>query len=115
MAHGHTVANMAGSLLGNAVPRVEDPDLLRGRGDFVDDLRVEGALHAVFVRSPMAHARVSVADVDVARGAPGVVGVFTAADLALKPGFTFFVVNKACARPPLATDRVRFVGEPVSR
>lgn len=105
---------MAGSLLGNAVPRVEDPDLLRGRGDFVDDLRVEGALHAVFVRSPMAHARVSVADVDVARGAPGVVGVFTAADLGLKPGFTFFVVNKACARPPLATDRVRFVGEPVA-
>jgi len=104
---------MAGSLLGNAVPRVEDPDLVRGRGDYVDDIVVDDLLHAVFVRSPMAHATVHVADVEAARVAPGVVGVFTAADLGLPAGFVFFPVNEHCARPPLARDRVRFVGDAV--
>ena len=49
---------MTGSLLGNAVRRVEDPNLLTGRGRYVDDLPIEGALHAHFVRSPIAHGRV---------------------------------------------------------
>jgi len=100
--------------MGNAVPRVEDPDLVQGKGDYVDDLVVDGALHLAFVRSPFAHARIHVADVETARAAPGVVGVFTAADLDLPAGYLFFEVNPDCARPPLATDRVRFVGEPVA-
>ncbi len=100
--------------MGNAVPRVEDPDLVQGKGDYVDDVVVDGALHLAFVRSPFAHARIHVADVELARAAPGVVDVFTAADLDLPPGYLFFEVNAACARPPLATDRVRFVGEPVA-
>ena len=100
--------------MGNAVPRVEDPDLVQGKGDYVDDLVVDGALHLAFVRSPFAHARIHVADVETARAAPGVVGVFTAADLDLPAGYLFFEVNPGCARPPLATDRVRFVGEPVA-
>src|SRR6478736_1244177 len=100
--------------MGNAVPRVEDPDLVQGKGDYVDDLVVDGALHLAFVRSPFAHARIHVADVETARAAPGVVGVFTAADLDLPAGYLFFEVNAGCARPPLATDRVRFVGEPVA-
>ena len=100
--------------MGNAVPRVEDPDLVQGKGDYVDDLVVDGALHLAFVRSPFAHARIHVADVEAARAAPGVVGVFTAADLDLPAGYLFFEVNPGCARPQLATERVRFVGEPVA-
>src|SRR4029453_13963459 len=100
---------MAGSLMGNAVPRVEDPDLVRGKGDYVDDIAMDGVLHLAFVRSPFAHARIRVADVEAARAAPGVVGVFTAAAPALPAGSLFFEATAACARPPLATDRVRFV------
>ncbi|WP_295699515.1 xanthine dehydrogenase family protein molybdopterin-binding subunit [Lapillicoccus sp.] len=106
---------MAGSLLGNAVRRVEDPDLVRGRGDYVADLRhVPGVLHAQFVRTPVAHATFRVADIEAARGAPGVVAVLTAADLDLGAVIPFVPVNASCPRMPLAADRVRFVGEPVA-
>jgi carbon-monoxide dehydrogenase large subunit len=100
--------------MGNAVPRVEDPDLVQGKGAYVEDITVAGTLHLAFVRSPFAHARIRVDDVEKARAAPGVVGVFTAADLDLPASYLFFEVNADCARPPLATDRVRFVGEPVA-
>ena len=50
---------MAGSILGNAVRRVEDPDLLTGRGTYLANLRLAGLLHVAFVRSPTAHARVA--------------------------------------------------------
>jgi len=105
---------VAGSLLGNEVPRVEDPDLVRGRGDYVDDIAVEGVLHAAFVRSPFAHATFTVDDIETARAAPGVAGVFTASDLGLKASFLLMDVNPLCRRPPLAVDRVRFVGEAVA-
>jgi carbon-monoxide dehydrogenase large subunit len=105
---------MPGSILGNRVRRVEDPDLLSGRGTYVGNLRVPGMLRAVFVRSPMAHARVAGIDTSAATGMPGVVAVFTAADLGVAPFHGFMVLNEACARPPLATDKVRFVGEPVA-
>ena len=74
---------MTGSLLGNAVRRVEDPNLLTGRGRYVDDLPIEGALHAHFVRSPIAHGRVVSIDASEALTMPGVVAVYTAADLGL--------------------------------
>src|SRR5690349_10007216 len=61
----------------------------------------------------MGNAVPRVEDPEAARAAPGVVDVFTAADLDLPASFLFFEVNAGCARPPLATDRVRFVGEPV--
>ncbi len=67
--------------LGAPRRRVEDPTLLRGEGAYVDDIRVEGCLHAAFVRSPHGHARIVSIDVERARAAPGVVGVFTAADI----------------------------------
>ena len=73
--------------MGNAVRRVEDPELLRGHGTFVDNLRPDGALFASFVRTPIAHATISGVDVSEAMQAPGVVAVFTAGDLSLKPGF----------------------------
>lgn len=105
---------MAGSLLGNAVRRVEDPDLLRGRGTFVDNMRPPGVLFAAFVRTPYAHARLLGVHTGAAVQAPGVVAVYTAADLALDPSFPFLPTNPGCARPPLAEDRVRFVGEAVA-
>ena len=87
---------MPGSILGTVVTRVEDPDLLTGRAAFVDDLPLPGALHLVFVRSPFAHARLGAIDVSEAASAPGVVGVFTAADLELKPYEGLMVLNPAC-------------------
>ena len=105
---------MAGSLLGNAVRRVEDPELLRGLGTFVDNMRPDGVLFAAFVRSPFAHATLTGVDVTEAQQAPGVVAVLTAADLGLQPGFQFFTTNPRCARPPLAEGKVRFVGEAVA-
>ncbi len=105
---------MPGSLLGNRVRRVEDPDLLTGRGTFVGNLKIAGCLAATFVRSPHAHARVRSVDTAAAACAPGVVAVFSAADLDLAPVTGFFTLNAACARPPLATEKVRFVGDAVA-
>jgi carbon-monoxide dehydrogenase large subunit len=105
---------MVGSILGTRVLRVEDPDLLTGKGTYIGNLRVPGLTHAAFVRSPAAHARIGSIDVSEARRAPGVVAVLTAADLGIEPFHGFMVLNAHCARPPLATDKVRFVGEPVA-
>ncbi len=105
---------MPGSLLGTEVVRVEDPELLEGRGTFIGNLTVPGLLHVSFVRSPHAHALVTGIDVSDAERLPGVVATFTHADLDL-PAFHSFgmALNPACARPALADGKVRFVGEPV--
>ncbi|MFD0922518.1 xanthine dehydrogenase family protein molybdopterin-binding subunit [Saccharopolyspora rosea] len=105
---------MVGSMLGNEVQRVEDPDLLRGRGTYVGNLAPEGVVHLGFVRSPLAHAEVTAVDTSAAAQAPGVITVRTAADLDLPAPQPFGELNPRCRRPPLATDRVRFVGEPVA-
>lgn len=105
---------MPGSILGTSVRRVEDPDLVRGLGTYVDNIQEPEALHAAFVRSTFAHARITAIDTAEAAAAPGVVGVYTAADLGLEPTGGFSPVNDACLRPPLATDRVRYVGEQVA-
>ena len=105
---------MAGSILGNAVRRTEDPELLTVGGTYVYDLDVEGMLHALFVRSPFAHAEVTSIDTAEAAEMPGVVAVYTAADLGVAPHHGFVAVHEDFARPPLATDRVRFVGDAVA-
>ncbi len=105
---------MPGSILGSAVRRREDPRLVTGTGRYVDDVQVDGCLHAAFVRSPVAHAKLGAIDSEAAGSAPGVVAVFTAADLGLRPRLAFGVIAEALARPPLAVDRVRFVGEPLA-
>jgi carbon-monoxide dehydrogenase large subunit len=105
---------MPGSLLGNAVPRVEDPALLTGRGRYVDDLPVEGVLHAHFVRAPLAHGRIVSVAAAEAMARPGVVAVYTAADLGLEPYAVFLRIHPEAARPPLAEGTVRFVGDPVA-
>ena len=105
---------MAGSLLGTEVRRVEDPDLVRGRGTFVDNLKFEGACYVAFVRSPFAHALISSIDTSEAAAAPGVIAVYTAADLDLDALPMFLEVNPQAKRHALAVDRVRFAGEPVA-
>ena len=105
-----------GSILGTEVRRVEDPDLLRGRGTFVDNLWPDDPeiLHAVFVRSPVAHATLAGVDVSAALEAPGVVGVLSGADLG--SGFVpqFSQLDDSLGRPALAVDRVRYVGDAVA-
>jgi aerobic carbon-monoxide dehydrogenase large subunit len=90
------------------VRRREDPRLVTGMGQFVDDLRVVGCLHAAMLRSPHAHARVVAIDVAAARRAPGVAG----------DPMPIYAPHPAlpvpCKIRPLARDRVRFVGEPVA-
>ncbi|MGY1663831.1 xanthine dehydrogenase family protein molybdopterin-binding subunit [Geodermatophilus sp. SYSU D00705] len=99
------------SMVGAAVVRKEDPALLTGRGRFVDDIRLPGTAHMAFVRSPHAHARVLSIDTAAAAGSHGVLGVWTAADLAGLPPTRSL---PGMERPCLASDTVRFVGEPVA-
>ena len=106
------------SILGTRVLRTEDPRFLTTGGVYVEDLadeRLEGACHVFFVRSPVAHARVLSVDTSAALDAPGVVAVFTAADLADLPAIPPVGPMKPEMRQHLlATDKVRFVGEPVA-
>jgi aerobic carbon-monoxide dehydrogenase large subunit len=105
---------MQGSILGNPVRRREDPRLITGAGRFVADVKVPGALHAVFVRSPLAHARITGVDVTAARSLPGVVAVYLAADLGLPAQAGFPPLGGDFNKPPLAEGVVRFVGDPVA-
>ena len=103
------------SILGTRVLRTEDPRFLTEGGRYVDDVPLEGALHVVFVRSALAHARLLSVDVEEARRAPGVVTVVTAEDVdvpAQAPELP--MVTREMARPVLAAGTVRFVGEPVA-
>ncbi len=94
---------------------MEDARLLRGAGQFVDDLQPEGHLHVSCLRSPIASGRIVRLDVSAAQAAPGVLAVFTAADLegTCHP-LTVHLTTPGAACPPrpiLASDRVRFTGE----
>src|SRR3954451_472279 len=102
---------------GASVKRVEDPPFLRGVRPYTDDLRNPEALYAVFVRSGEAHARIGSLDTSEATAMPGVVGVYTAADLDLQPFPTAgppVDTPEEMRRPVLAKDVVRFMGEPVA-
>ena len=103
------------SILGNRVLRTEDPKFLTVGGSYVDDIRLEGAAHVVYVRSTMAHARIGAIDTSEAAGAPGVLGVFTAAEFDLPPMPPAIpLLNGAMSRPWLADGVVRFVGDIVA-
>jgi carbon-monoxide dehydrogenase large subunit len=106
---------MPGSLIGTEVRRVEDPELMRGEGTFVDNLDLgEGVLHLALVRSPLPHATITGVDLSAALASPGVVAVYQADDLGIPAHHLFMAVNEACARPPLARGKVRFVGDIVA-
>src|SRR6478672_354949 len=106
---------------GASIKRSEDPRILTGAGRYVDDIKLPGMLHAAFVRSPMAHARVLSVDVSAARALPGVVAVHTGAELEAitVPGPDALMALMGWAGPTpeftlLATDKVRLVGDPVA-
>lgn len=105
--------------LGTRVKRTEDPRLITGRGTYVDDVTLPGLLHMSVVRSPYAHARIRNIDVSQASNQPGVVAVFTAGDLAeqlgnLPVGWILDDQMKQPPHPPLATEKVRHVGDAVA-
>src|SRR4051794_13716288 len=104
------------SILGHPVLRREDPRFLTVGGTYVEDLDLPGCAAAIYVRSPVAHARVLRIDTAAAVDAPGVLAVLTAADLTDLPDFphVFPVMPATMIRPFLARDTVRFVGEPVA-
>ena len=91
--------------LGGVVKRREDPRLVTGAGIYTDDVKPDRCLHAVFVRSPHAHARITKVDAGAALGVAGVVGVFLAADL------TF---ESETPRPRLCSEEVKFVGDAIA-
>ena len=103
---------------GTRVPRVEDNRLLTGRGTFVDDVSRPGMLHACFVRSPFARAKIIGIDAAAALALPGVRAVFTAGDLNPDVKEAWHAVAgkniQDTPRPPLAEGEVKFVGDPVA-
>ena len=104
---------------GQVIRRREDPRLVTGAGQFVDDLPMPDCVHVAIVRSPHAHARLSAIDASAARRAPGVIAVVTGADLgAVNAPLPVFLPHPGLPTPcgirPLADERVRFVGEPVA-
>ena len=109
---------MTTASFGSRIKRREDPKLITGQGTFTDDIRLVGVLHAVLVRSPHAHARISSIDASKARNHPGVVAVFTGADLQQQLGSmpVGWVLPdlKQPPHPPMATDTVKFAGEAVA-
>ncbi len=101
--------------MGRSLPRVEDPALLTGRGRFFDDLGTPpGTLHAAILRSPHAHAAVETIATERARALPGVAAVLTGADIRALTASLVVGVKAPIECWPIATDRVRYVGEPVA-
>jgi carbon-monoxide dehydrogenase large subunit len=109
---------MATRYIGKPLKRKEDPRLIQGLGHYVDDLNLAGLHYAAFLRSPYAHATIRSVDLSKARRAPGVVLALSGADIegAIQPVPCAAQIPdmKSAARPVLARDRVRFVGEPVA-
>jgi carbon-monoxide dehydrogenase large subunit len=106
---------------GASIKRSEDPRILTGAGRYVDDIKLPGMLHAAFVRSPLAHGQVLSVDVTAARALPGVIAVLTGADLeemtvpAPDPLLALFSTGGPTPEfTLLATDKVRFMGDPVA-
>jgi carbon-monoxide dehydrogenase large subunit len=109
-----------GRYMGQSVPRLEDTALLTGRALFVDDVQLPGMLHVAFLRSDDAHGLLRGIDAGAARARPGVVAVYTAADLGdyWRPGPLLVppppikdLVFNAATQVPLARDKVRHTGE----
>jgi aerobic carbon-monoxide dehydrogenase large subunit len=104
--------------IGQSVPRLEDSPLVRGRGRFAGDISFPHQLHMRIARSPVAHGRIVAIDATAARATPGVVAVWTAADVADVPPIDFREGRierlEPYRQPVLAVERVRYVGEPIA-
>jgi carbon-monoxide dehydrogenase large subunit len=105
---------------GTAVLRKEDPRLISGRGQYTDDIQLPGMVYAAILRSPHAHARIRRIDTSRAKALPSVLQVYTGADLKGRLGAipTAWIPPqsdlKTVEHPPLAVDRVRYVGDGVA-
>jgi len=108
--------------VGQPVLRTEDPTLVQGHGRYTDDISIAGQAYAVMVRSPYAHGIINGIDTDAAQAMPGVLGVYTARDLAAYGTLKCLTpfknrdgsAMKVPARHALAETKVRFVGDPVA-
>ena len=110
--------------IGQGVHRVEDNRLLTGAGNYTDDIHVDGAAHSAILRAPVAHAVIRSIDVEAARAAPGVIAVFTGADVeadglgdlpCVPPVTNRDGTPRAdTPRPILAKTKVRHVGDPIA-
>jgi aerobic carbon-monoxide dehydrogenase large subunit len=108
--------------VGQPVRRTEDPVLVQGQGRYTDDLNLPGQAHAVFVRGRNGHGTIKGIDTSAAKGMPGVLGIYTGADLSaygtLKCAVPFKNRDgsemKKPKRPSLTGDKVRFVGDPIA-
>jgi len=105
MAEGHT--------LGDRMPRKEDGRFIRGKGRYVDDVRLPGMLHSAILRSPFAHARIENLDTSAALQLPGVHAVITGKDLD-EQGLAWMPTLAGDTQAVLATDKVRFQGQEVA-
>ena len=104
--------------IGQSVTRLEDPPLVRGRGRFAADISFPHQLHMRIVRANHAHGKIVAIDTAAARALPGVIAVWTAADIAAVPPIDFregrIPALEPYRQPVLASDKVRYVGEPVA-
>ncbi len=101
--------------IGRSIARLEDPALLRGGARFADDLATPANVcHAAFMRSPIAHGEIVALDTAAARAMPGVVAIITGAEMLAHSAPFITGVKVAAPQYALATDRVRYVGEPVA-
>ncbi|MGH9439993.1 MAG: xanthine dehydrogenase family protein molybdopterin-binding subunit, partial [Terriglobia bacterium] len=109
---------MTPSVLGQRMKRKEDPRLIQGRGHYVDDFKLDGAVHMAFARSIYAHAGIKSVSISEAQGMPGVLDVITGADLKGKLGLIPCAAGieglKIPDHPCLAIEKVCYVGEPVA-
>jgi aerobic carbon-monoxide dehydrogenase large subunit len=106
----------AARYIGQRVPRKEDPRLLTGRGQFVDDIVLPGMLHVAFARSPIARGKILSIDTTAARELPGVHAVYTNVDLAKIKAtmLSFYLTPGDVTITPLADGSVAYVGDPVA-
>ena len=108
----------ANKWIGQSVTRLEDPPLVRGRGRFAADISFPHQLHMRIVRANHAHGRIATIDTSAARALPGVVAIWTSADIADVPPIDFregrIPAFEPYRQPVLAAEKVRYVGEPVA-
>jgi aerobic carbon-monoxide dehydrogenase large subunit len=113
------MTDIAQRYVGSPIKRSEDPRILTGRGHYVDDIRLPEMAHVTFLRSQFPHAAVVAIDVSAAREAPGVIAVFTGAEIetSVHPGpvgVSALLGASAVEYPMLAVEKVRFQGDPVA-
>lgn len=110
---------MSTRIFGSGIKRREDPRLITGKAKYTDDIKLPGTLHMAILRSPYAHANINSIDSSAAESMPGVVAVYTGADIddAISIPTAFLVPDsdlKTVAHPPLAKGKVRYAGDGVA-